>query len=59
MTTKPEARLQELGLTLPTPPKPVAKYKMAVLAAACCTCPATAPPHQRQDAGDRAASAAS
>jgi enamine deaminase RidA (YjgF/YER057c/UK114 family) len=32
MTTKPEARLQELGLTLPTPAKPVARYKMAVLA---------------------------
>ena len=32
MTTKPEARLQELGLTLPAPAKPVARYKMAVLA---------------------------
>ena len=32
MTSKPEARLQELGLTLPPPPKPVAKYKTAVLA---------------------------
>ena len=32
MTTKPEARLQELGLTLPTPAKPVARYKMAVSA---------------------------
>ena len=32
MTTKPEARLLELGLTLPTPAKPVARYKMAVLA---------------------------
>ena len=31
MTTKPETRLQELGLTLPPPPKPVAKYKTAVL----------------------------
>src|SRR6267142_119672 len=27
----PETRLQELGITLPTPPKPVAKYKPAVL----------------------------
>jgi enamine deaminase RidA (YjgF/YER057c/UK114 family) len=26
-----EARLQELGITLPTPPKPVAKYKPTVL----------------------------
>lgn len=26
-----EKRLQELGITLPTPPKPVAKYKPAVL----------------------------
>ena len=26
----PETRLQELGITLPTPPKPVAKYKQAV-----------------------------
>jgi enamine deaminase RidA (YjgF/YER057c/UK114 family) len=32
MTSKPEARLQELGLSLPPPPKPVAKYKTAVLA---------------------------
>jgi len=32
MTSKPEARLQELGLTLPPPPKPMAKYKPAVLA---------------------------
>ena len=31
MSSKPEARLQELGLTLPPPPKPVAKYKTAVL----------------------------
>jgi enamine deaminase RidA (YjgF/YER057c/UK114 family) len=31
MTTKPEARLQELRLTLPVPPKPVAKYKTALL----------------------------
>ncbi len=29
--TKPEARLQELHLTLPTPPKPMAKYRPAVL----------------------------
>ena len=28
----PEERLQQLHLTLPTPPKPVAKYKTAVLA---------------------------
>jgi enamine deaminase RidA (YjgF/YER057c/UK114 family) len=34
MTTKPEARLQELGLTLPPAPKPVAKYKPAVLVGA-------------------------
>ena len=27
----PETRLKELGITLPTPPKPVAKYKPAVL----------------------------
>ena len=26
----PETRLKELGITLPTPPKPVAKYKPAV-----------------------------
>jgi enamine deaminase RidA (YjgF/YER057c/UK114 family) len=32
MPTKPEARLKELGLTLPPPPKPMAKYKPAVLA---------------------------
>ncbi|HVS38207.1 MAG TPA: RidA family protein [Gemmataceae bacterium] len=31
MSSKPEARLKELGLTLPPPPKPVAKYKTAVL----------------------------
>ena len=31
MPSKPETRLQELHLTLPTPPKPVAKYKTAVL----------------------------
>jgi enamine deaminase RidA (YjgF/YER057c/UK114 family) len=30
--SKPEARLQELHITLPTPPKPMAKYKPAVLA---------------------------
>ena len=29
--SKPETRLQELHLALPTPPKPVAKYKPAVL----------------------------
>ncbi len=29
--SKPEARIQELHLTLPTPPKPMAKYKTAVL----------------------------
>jgi enamine deaminase RidA (YjgF/YER057c/UK114 family) len=29
--SSPEARIQELHLTLPTPPKPVAKYKTAVL----------------------------
>ena len=29
--TKPERRIQELHLTLPTPAKPVAKYKMTVL----------------------------
>src|SRR5207247_2440780 len=28
----PETRLKELQITLPTPPKPVAKYKPAVLA---------------------------
>jgi len=32
MQSKPEARIQELHLTLPAPPKPVAKYKPAVLA---------------------------
>src|SRR5438552_17387687 len=31
MTSKPETRIQELHLTLPEPPKPVAKYKTAVL----------------------------
>jgi enamine deaminase RidA (YjgF/YER057c/UK114 family) len=31
MASKPEARIQELKLTLPPPPKPVAKYKPAVL----------------------------
>jgi enamine deaminase RidA (YjgF/YER057c/UK114 family) len=30
MPSKPEARLQELRLTLPPPPQPVAKYKTAV-----------------------------
>jgi enamine deaminase RidA (YjgF/YER057c/UK114 family) len=30
--TKPEVRIQELHLTLPPAPKPVAKYKTAVLA---------------------------
>src|SRR5262249_7488878 len=30
MPSKPEARIQELHLTLPNPPKPVAKYKTAV-----------------------------
>jgi enamine deaminase RidA (YjgF/YER057c/UK114 family) len=29
--SKPEARIQELHITLPTAPKPVAKYKTAVL----------------------------
>ena len=29
--SKPETRIQEMHLTLPTPAKPVAKYKMAVL----------------------------
>lgn len=32
MPSKPEVRLQELHLTLPPPPKPVANYKTAVLA---------------------------
>jgi enamine deaminase RidA (YjgF/YER057c/UK114 family) len=32
MPSKPEARIQELHLTLPPAPKPVAKYKTAVLA---------------------------
>lgn len=31
MASKPETRVQELHLTLPTPAKPVAKYKTAVL----------------------------
>ena len=31
MPSKPETRIQELHLTLPSPPKPVAKYKTAVL----------------------------
>jgi enamine deaminase RidA (YjgF/YER057c/UK114 family) len=31
MASKPEARLQELHITLPTPPKPMAKYKPAVV----------------------------
>src|SRR5689334_14268095 len=30
MSSKPETRIQELHLTLPSPPKPVAKYKTAV-----------------------------
>ena len=32
MPSKPETRIQELHITLPTPAKPVAKYKTAVLA---------------------------
>ncbi len=32
MASKPETRIQELHITLPTPAKPVAKYKTAVLA---------------------------
>ena len=32
MSSKPETRIQELHLVLPAPPKPVAKYKTAVLA---------------------------
>src|SRR6185369_3425142 len=32
MASKPETRIQELHLTLPTPAKPMAKYKSAVLA---------------------------
>jgi enamine deaminase RidA (YjgF/YER057c/UK114 family) len=32
MPQKPETRVQELHLTLPSPPKPMAKYKPAVLA---------------------------
>jgi enamine deaminase RidA (YjgF/YER057c/UK114 family) len=31
MPSKPETRIQELHITLPTPPRPVAKYKTAVL----------------------------
>jgi enamine deaminase RidA (YjgF/YER057c/UK114 family) len=31
MPSKPEVRIQELHLTLPEPPKPVAKYKTAIL----------------------------
>ena len=31
MPSKPETRLQELHLTLPTPPKPMAKYKPALV----------------------------
>ena len=31
MPSKPETRIQELHITLPTPPKPMAKYKTAVL----------------------------
>ena len=30
MPSKPEVRIQELHLTLPPPPRPVAKYKPAV-----------------------------
>ncbi|HJT78570.1 MAG TPA: RidA family protein [Gemmataceae bacterium] len=30
MPSKPEARIQELRLTLPTPPKPMAKYRPAL-----------------------------
>src|SRR5437879_10117819 len=29
--SSPETRLKEMGITLPTPPKPMAKYKPAVL----------------------------
>ena len=32
MPSKPDTRIQELHITLPTPAKPVAKYKTAVLA---------------------------
>src|SRR5438874_8433745 len=32
MPSKPETRIQELHLTLPSPPKPMAKYKPAVQA---------------------------
>jgi enamine deaminase RidA (YjgF/YER057c/UK114 family) len=31
MPSNPETRVQELHLTLPTPPKPMAKYKPAIL----------------------------
>ena len=31
MQSKPETRIQELHLVLPAPPKPVAKYKTALL----------------------------
>jgi enamine deaminase RidA (YjgF/YER057c/UK114 family) len=31
MPSKPETRIQELHLTLPSPPKPMAKYRPAVL----------------------------
>jgi enamine deaminase RidA (YjgF/YER057c/UK114 family) len=31
MQSKPETRIQELHLSLPQPPKPVAKYKTAIL----------------------------
>ena len=31
MQSKPETRIQELHLSLPEPPKPVAKYKTAIL----------------------------
>jgi len=31
MPSRPETRIQELHINLPTPPKPVAKYKTAVL----------------------------
>src|SRR5262245_3913500 len=31
MPSKPEVRIQELHITLPPPPKPMAKYKTAVL----------------------------
>jgi len=32
MASKPETRIQELHITLPTPAKPIAKYKTAILA---------------------------